>query len=81
MVPWIGNRTLDIDLIEQLYCKRGKVQKNGTHTYELWAAFKGGDAKALLTLDAADEVRFLEQQLEAKLGLPAQAVPGEYRGD
>jgi len=76
-VPWLGNRVIPIDTIRQLYCKAGKWQKNNSQTYELWVAFKEGDAKCLLTLDDDGSVRFLEQQLEAKLGIPNERVPGE----
>ncbi len=76
-IPWFGNRIIPIDTIRQLYCKAGKIQKNNNATYELWVAFNQGDAKCLLSLDDPDSVRFLEQQLEAKLGIPNERVAGE----
>lgn len=79
-IPWRGNRTLGRDRIEQLYCKRvSRRGKHGvTHSYEVWVALRDGTSSKLAS-DGLDEQQalFLEQRIEAALGLPDRPMAGE----
>ena len=74
--------TLNPALLEQLYCKE-KIQHNRrttTCTYELHALTQDGTHKKLVGgLDEVDQALFLEQQIEAYLGI--QDRPTQTRGE
>ena len=74
--------TLNPALLEQLYCKE-KVHHNRrstNYTYELHALAQDGTHKKLVGgLDEADQVLFLEQQIEAYLNI--QDRPTQARGE
>jgi hypothetical protein len=79
-LPWLGNRCLLAVRVEQIYCRLSKVRVNGSARYELHADLGDGKTVRLLGgFDGPDEPRFLEQQIEARLGIQPRQVPGEYR--
>ncbi len=82
-LPWPGNVEIDSSEIDQLYCKRDvhHGSKGGTTVnYSLHAVLKGGRKQQLLSgVDEDDHVRFLEQQIEQRLGLADRRVRGEMR--
>lgn len=77
-LPWWGGCSLPLAEVRQLYTKAGSVQKNGRSTYNLFCLTRSGRPRKLLSgLDSPDTALFIEQQIEAWLNLPDQAVQGE----
>jgi len=76
-LPWRGSRTLEAAAIRQLFTRKVEGSK-GSISYVLSAAMSDGTQLDLVrgTSDPA-ELRFLEQELEQKLGIVDQAVVGE----
>jgi len=82
-MKWPGNRMLDTNDLEQLYCKQVITHsKNGTHTsYQLRAKTRNAeDINLLSSIDQPEQVLFLEQEIERFLGIADRAVQGEYTG-
>lgn len=81
-LPWPGNKKLPLDQIVQLYCKE-KVShgKNGSSTtYQLHAIMKDNKHEQLCGgIETPGHAIFLEQQIEAALGITDRAVTGDYR--
>jgi hypothetical protein len=79
-VPWRGNRRIPRGEITQLYCEEVVSSgKNGaSRTYWLSAVLSGNRKQRLASM-SADQVRYVEEQLEERLGLPDAEVPGELR--
>ena len=81
-VPWPGKLEIPVGSLQQLYCKE-KVSrsKNGTqYRYVVHAVLKNGRQRKLLSgLDQLDQALWLEQELEASLGIRDRAVPGEIQ--
>jgi hypothetical protein len=79
-LPWRGGLDLDVSALRQLYCEEHLHRsKNGPRpSYTLSAVLKDGSKKKLLAdLDEADVPRYLEQQVEAWLGLRDAPVAGQ----
>ena len=80
---WVpGNRRLAANQIDQLFCKeRVNRHKNGTSvTYELLALLENGTrARLLKGYEELEEVLYLEQEIERRLGIRDRAMPGEAR--
>jgi hypothetical protein len=80
-LPWWGNRELPRSQIEQLFCERTWARTNQNQCgpqYQLYATM--GEGKKLRLLGGfryLGEARFLEQQIERRLGIKPQAVVGE----
>jgi hypothetical protein len=82
-LPWLGNRTLPAEDIEQLVCKEvvTRGSDDSSTTYTLAAVMKDGRQVDLLKgLPQADQALFLEQRLEDRLGIVDVPVGGEYAG-
>lgn len=82
-LPWPGNRRIAAQALRQLYCEeqvsRGK--DGTTKSYHLSAVLEGGDKQRLIsTLLTAEQVRFIEQKIEERLGIVDAPVAGEYKG-
>jgi len=80
-VPWWGNRDLPVESIEQLYCR--EKRNKGVSSYELVAvlrpginASEGSEVK-LATLPDLPEARYLEQQVERRVGITHRRITGE----
>lgn len=79
-LPWPGARNLAAADLDQLYCREQVTRgKNGTTvTYEVHAALRGGGTVRLLSgLESPEQALFVEQQLEARLGIRDRPVEGE----
>jgi hypothetical protein len=79
-LPWAGLR-MQRSVFRQLYCKQvvSNNSKDSTSTtYNLMAVLNNGEERKLLgSLNDVAEARFLEQQLERRLGIVDQEVVGE----
>jgi hypothetical protein len=83
--PWPvpGNRCLPAQDLEQLYTReRVSHSENGTSiSYELRARRRDGtDIKLVGSLERAEQAMYMEQQIEAFLGIKDRRVAGEGRG-
>jgi hypothetical protein len=79
-IPWIGNMTLNINEIRQLYSEEAahRGEHGTTYTYELWMASQDGKSRKLLSgIDNSDIPLYLEQQSERWLQIVDQPVAGE----
>lgn len=79
-LPWPGARTLATAELSQLFTvEREHRGKNSTsHTYEVHArSSRDTDVKLLAGLPEVDQALYIEQQLEAFLGLRDEPVAGE----
>ncbi len=82
-LPVPGNRCLPAQDLEQLYTRqRVSHSKNGTSiSYELRASRRDGtDIKLIGGLDAEEQAAYMEQQIEAFLGIKDRRVPDAVRG-
>ena len=80
---WSGNHTLSVDDILQFYCSDRTHSNRRRHwsSYQLNVLKKDGTKLVLLgSLTEPEEALFLEERLEAKLGIAPRSVPGELRG-
>jgi hypothetical protein len=81
---WKGNNEITTDKIQQLYVKEKiSTGKNGTSvTYELRVKLTDGTDKELFELQSLEshQVIDLEERIEKFLGIPNEAVRGEYGG-
>lgn len=79
---WPGSRSIDTRRIRQLFCE-ARVQggRNSTVCHSLCAVLDDGSTQELLgTGNDAEEVQYLEQEIERALGLK-ERVGGELRRD
>lgn len=82
-IPAIGNRTISVDEIEQLYVKheRNQGREHTSHNYPLLARLKSGEEVKLLPRNSeVDVARAVEQLVEAHLNIRDQSVDGEHLG-
>ncbi|HBL15234.1 MAG: hypothetical protein A2X36_03165 [Elusimicrobia bacterium GWA2_69_24] len=80
-LPWPGKKVVRGDL-DQLFCEEQVHHgKNGTTvTYTVSAVVRGGKRIPLAAgLDAPDQARFVEQEVERFLGIGDRPVTGELR--
>lgn len=80
-LPWRGNRVIERGRVEQLYCKRHESHgRNGPSvSYEVWIVVRGEGVRRLIrgaTLEA-EQALYIEQQVEAALGLVDRPQAGE----
>jgi hypothetical protein len=77
-LPWPGNRRVAVEDLRQLFCEM--VVGRGSRTYRLNALLTSGASTPLLVrLRDPDAALYLEELLEARLGIAHERVPGEYR--
>lgn len=77
-LPWRGARSLPVSGLQQLFTVE-HVGSKGSRTYELCAVYSDGRKVSVLSgLAGSDQALFMEQQVEAFLGIRNQAVAGEY---
>lgn len=81
-LPWPGNHTLAADDIDQLYCHRALWQRqNQQGRFELVALLRNHRRVKLISgLDEPEYALYLEQQIEAMLGITPRSVRGEFGG-
>lgn len=80
-VPWLGNKTVPVAKVAQVYCKRIKQRrKHRTYvTFEVrFEGPKGKTYKLLSGLESRSEARFIEREIEETLGLQDKYVEGEH---
>lgn len=79
-LPWWGNRDMATADIRQFYCEESRVRNNQGSGYQLSAMLKDGrKVKILSGFWSWDEAKFLECELESRLGIKPQTVVGERR--
>jgi len=79
-IPWPGSRILQASELTQLYTEERVTRgKRGPRvSYDLSAVSRDNKKIRLLTgLDTPDSVRFLERQIEDRLGIRDRRVEGE----
>ena len=80
-LPWWGNRELRRDEVRQLYCQRHvSTNKNGSTStnFSVNAVTADGQKLKLLSgLHDLDAAIYLEQQIEARMGIKDERVAGE----
>jgi hypothetical protein len=78
-LPWLGEISMPINNLEQLYCKEERGESS--NTYHLNAILKDGRKIDLLSnLDSPDIAFFIEGQIETWLHIPDRPVHGEMLG-
>jgi DNA-directed RNA polymerase subunit RPC12/RpoP/uncharacterized membrane protein len=81
-LPWLGNRQIATDALEQLYCEEHVSRsRNGTTiTYSVRARSKDGRMVKLVTgLPERDQAMYIEQEVERHLGIADRHVSGQVR--
>lgn len=74
---WPGARTIDVSTIDQLYCDI-VYGNRGSRSYKLGVQLKDGSRIDLVkNLNQPNEARYLEQEIEKRLGIADRIVPGE----
>jgi predicted Zn finger-like uncharacterized protein len=79
-VPTFGNRRLSIHDIVLLFCERSESKNRNNRmqeTYTLLAVTRDGKRIKLLSNKSAGHAKFLEREIERRLGLKNQPVAGE----
>jgi len=77
-LPWPGNKVLTTENIQQVYCIQSNFTNNRSVTYDLCALYKCGTREKLISgIDQPEQARFIEQQIEAVLGIADAPVAGE----
>jgi hypothetical protein len=79
-LPWPGGRSLPVSGLEQLYCKKmaGEPHDELPASYSLLAILNDGHEIELLSgIESPEAVRYLEQEIEAWLGIKDAVVAGE----
>lgn len=77
-VPWRWGNTVDVGAIDQLYCHRHSGSRGHTF-YELVARLKNGAGTVCVVdgFEQPEQVLFLEQQVERRLGIQDVEVKAE----
>lgn len=81
-VPWPGNRVLQRQELDQLFCeeKLGANKNTVTYSYDLLALMRDGRRiKLVSSMDTPEQALFLEQKIERHLGIADRPVAGEMR--
>lgn len=77
-LPWWGNTQMAASDIEQIFCRQ-HIGNKGARTYRVIALEKGGAERFLLKdLPDAEQALFIEQALEARLGIIDVPVVGDF---
>jgi hypothetical protein len=80
-LPWLGNRTIDAESVEQLFCRETRPMTRSTNrfSYEVRALLKNGRQVSLVgNLVEPEEAAYVEQQIEGRLGIKDRPIAGEY---
>lgn len=81
-LPWLGEKSIPVVDLKQLYCKEKVTRSDGStaHQYKLFAVTQNGREVELVgNLDSPDVALFFEQQIETWLRIPDRAVVGEFK--
>lgn len=81
-LPWFGDSSLAATNVEQVFCERETIGRQGRNpSYLVKAKLKSGERASLLsTLGDLEQARFIEQEIESYLEIADGHVDGEYRG-
>jgi hypothetical protein len=83
-IPWFGNKRLETDSLDQLYCvEYVAYTQNDVPQYRiaLYGLTKSGDRIKLVPgMEGAEQGVYLEQLLEKQLRIEDRPVSGEHRG-
>ncbi|HPF39229.1 MAG TPA: hypothetical protein P5081_21235 [Phycisphaerae bacterium] len=81
-IPVMSGDSIPIDSIEQLYCRKAEGREAGdADAFDLMARFHTGEVRQLESFSRIGHARFVEQQLEARMGLRPRRVADEYVED
>jgi hypothetical protein len=76
-LPFPGHRTLRVNDVQQLFCVE-RTGRKGSVSYEVMARLASGHERKLLGgLSTEREARFIEERIEARIGLTDRPVAGE----
>ncbi|MEI7832329.1 MAG: hypothetical protein WCJ56_03920 [bacterium] len=80
--PWPGNKSVCTDNLQQIYCAQSNnnsfSMRGNNVAYEIHALYDNGRREKILAgVTRPEQARFIEQQLEAALGITDFAVAGE----
>lgn len=80
-IPWPGNRSIPRTDLERLFVEERVYRNKGPYyTYGLNAVLKDGARVKLLSgLEDPEQALFLEQEIEARLGIQDRKTPDELR--
>lgn len=80
-LPWLGNKTIPVGQIEQLYVKSNFSRfQRGEPTYGVHLVDQANKHAKLVTgLSSSDHALYLEQEIERYLGIVDRPVRGEFR--
>ena len=80
-LPWIGEKTIKLTEVKQLFCKEkvSRGENSTTSQYQLLAVTRDNRQIHLVdNLDSPDVALFIEQQIERWLKIKDYPVAGEY---
>jgi hypothetical protein len=81
-LPWPGNRTLQRQEIDQLFCeeKMSSTRNGVSYSYGVSVVMPGGKRLKLVSgMDKPEDALFLEEKIEGYLGITDRPVAGEMR--
>ncbi len=81
-LPWLGNRTMSRDDIVQLFTKEvvERKRRRTTSSFHLFAILQNGKDLRLISTGSQPEIaQYIEQELEAFMGIQNKTVVGEYQ--
>jgi hypothetical protein len=81
-LPWMGNREIPTEALEQLYCEEhvSRTRNGTTVTYSVRARGRDGRMVKLVTgLPERDQAMYIEQEIERHLGIADRPVRGQLR--
>ncbi len=82
-LPWLGNREIAKQDLQQLFCRekinhrRGNASHSSTISYEVHAQLGDSEVKLVSNLTDARQALFIEQLIETTLGVEDVPVAGE----
>jgi len=73
-----GNTVINAEDISQLYCIEKTKKKDNNPTYEVRVVRNGKNITLLSGLNVPEQAIYVEQELEAFLGIQDRPIRGEY---
>jgi hypothetical protein len=80
-LPWLGNMIIPVETIDQLFCTHTYAQRGrsgGNAYYSVNVLQKDGKAIVLvMNIEQPAQARFIEQEIERRLGIADRPIVGE----
>lgn len=83
-LPWPGNMSIPVATIDQLYCTHATTQRNSSNSQYFAVNLLQKDGKAVVlatNIEQPAQARYIEQEIERRLGIVDRPIVGEaYTG-